>query len=269
MEINGNTLSYIDEGSGDAIVFVHGLSTTLTSFNPILKDFLRKKYRIIALDLIGYGRSSKPEIQYSIALHAQNLFLFIQKLGIRKFHLAGHSMGAAVSLLFAFDHPDLIGSLVLLTPGGLEEYPAAVIDYLQNSYENSIGKRYSNPMIAKNYFKSSVYQWNKDMKEFIQIREKQMLDPEWLKVRRTIQLSSFSFLQIGKDILARMDSIKAPVLVLLGKQDMIVSSRTVEENISERVKNWKVQTFDQCGHMIQYDQKDKVIRAIDEFLKNL
>jgi esterase/lipase len=83
---------------------------------------------------------------------------------------------------------------------------------------------------------------------------------------KTIKDGAISSLEIPKEILPKIGEIKKPVLVLLAANDALVSTKKVKANIEKRTKGWKIEVFDHCGHLIQYDQKEKVIQRMLEFL---
>jgi pimeloyl-ACP methyl ester carboxylesterase len=218
------------------------------------------------MDLLGYGKSDKPDITYSVPFHAETVISLVRKLGLKDAVLVGHSMGGAISLYAIIKEPDLFRSLVLLTPGGLNEYSDSTVLFFKNFYNYAYGNRFSDLETARKYYRETVYQWNPAMDEFLKTREQMMIHPQWRKVQKTIKDSSLSTMLIAKEILPKIGEIKKPVLVLLAANDTLVPTKKVKANIEERTKGWKIEVFDHCGHLIQYDQKEKVIQQMLEFL---
>lgn len=264
--VNGNAVAYIDEGSGQPIVFVHGVSTTLASFDGLFPEIVKNNYRVIGMDLLGYGKSDKPDIKYSISFHAETVIGLIKKLDLKDVVLVGHSMGAAISCYAMLKEPSLFRSMVLLTPGGLAEYATIRIWIFKLLYKYVWGKRFSDLDTARKYYHETVYQWNQRMEEVLKTRDRMMVHPEWKIVQKTVKDSYTSTLQVSKEILPKIAEIKKPVLVLLAHNDNLVPNEEVKANVEKNTKAWKVETFEQCGHNIQYDQPDKVISKILEFL---
>ncbi len=268
ISFNGYKVAYIDEGQGQPVIFVHGVSATLASFNNLFPDMIKRSYRIIGIDLLGYGKSDKPDINYSIDLHSQTLLALVKQLHLTNVVLAGHSMGGAVSLSATIREPELVKSLILLTPGGLTSYPVPVKFLFKIFYGIAFGNRFSDLDKARKYYRESVYSWNPAMDDFLKTRERMMIHPEWLKVQKTIRESAISVLDIDKEILPKISGIKIPVLVLLAANDKLVSAKEVKRNIEKRTKKWEIEIFEKCGHLIQYDQQEKTIRSMIDFLKN-
>jgi pimeloyl-ACP methyl ester carboxylesterase len=123
IELDGLRLSYLEQGSAakgkPSIVLLHGLMGCADTFAPLLSKLseLHSKHHVIALDLPGAGQSERNDgIDASIASTAELIARFVDKLGLRKPMVVGHSHGGAVAMSVAARHPDLLHSMVLLAP---------------------------------------------------------------------------------------------------------------------------------------------------------
>ena len=120
IEVDGRAINYLDTGTGDELplLLLHGLCADLESwmFN---QPAIAHGRRVIALDLPGHGASSKDVGSGDIAFFASVIARFLDGLGITRAHLAGHSLGGAVSIALALAHPDRVASLGLIAPAGL------------------------------------------------------------------------------------------------------------------------------------------------------
>src|SRR3990170_241180 len=111
-------LAVDDDGSGDAIVLVHSLAGNTRHWSGQL-DHLRKSRRAVALDLRGHGKSEAPRNgEYSIEAQAEDVGAVADALGLERFALVGHSMGAGVALGYAGAHPERVTHLLLADPVG-------------------------------------------------------------------------------------------------------------------------------------------------------
>ena len=131
VEVNGVRLQYIEQGSGEPIVFVHGAPHDLRAWEPV-RDAIAKKYRFIAYTQRYFGTKPWPDEgkNFSIATHADDLAKFITALNARPVHLVGWSHGGLVAVTAALSDPSLVRSLIL--------YEASVISVL--SPESPEGK---------------------------------------------------------------------------------------------------------------------------------
>jgi pimeloyl-ACP methyl ester carboxylesterase len=113
-EVNGQKLHYIDEGEGDVVLFVHGTPSWSFDFRNVVKE-LRKSYRCIAIDHIGFGLSSKPEhYDYSTANHTRTLEAFILEKQLRDITLVVHDFGGPIGLNAAIHYPERVKKIVIL-----------------------------------------------------------------------------------------------------------------------------------------------------------
>lgn len=114
------TMNYRTRGRGPAVILVHGFSQSTLIWESNINALARAGYRVYAIDLFGHGMSDKPYgIRYSLDLYALQIREFMNVLGIRRAHLAGHSMGGAVALKFSCLYPSMTGNLVLIGSAGL------------------------------------------------------------------------------------------------------------------------------------------------------
>lgn len=111
-EIAGALLYYEERGQGMPLVLLHGLGETAEFWEYQIPVFA-KHYRVITVELPGFGRSTHLIKAYSIASVAQHVWNLLDRLGVKKFHLIGHSMGGAVAQQLALDHPQAVSRLVL------------------------------------------------------------------------------------------------------------------------------------------------------------
>ena len=133
--VNGTTLSYIEKGNGEPVVFVHGAISDLRIWlNQV--DFFSNSYRAISYSRRGHWPDQQVEDgpPYSRSVHAEDLAGFLKALDLGKVHLVGHSFGGAIALLTALQHPELVASLVL-------GEPSPFVDLLDDSEINLISKQ--------------------------------------------------------------------------------------------------------------------------------
>lgn len=112
--VDGHTMSYVDEGSGETVVFVHGTPSWSFEWRHLITA-LSANYRCIAPDHIGFGLSDKPKIyNYTSAQHANNLEAFIKALDLKDITLVVHDFGGPIGLNYAVKYPDNIRRLIIL-----------------------------------------------------------------------------------------------------------------------------------------------------------
>jgi pimeloyl-ACP methyl ester carboxylesterase len=107
-------IRYRDIGQGETVVLVHGLARSLEDWAG-LGDSLARDHRVIAIDVRGFGKSTRFSEPSRLGLEmANDVVRLLDNLGIRRAHLAGHSMGAAIAAKLATTHPDRVSSVSLV-----------------------------------------------------------------------------------------------------------------------------------------------------------
>lgn len=112
-EVHGHRVHYLDEGTGDPIVFLHGNPSWTYGWRNIV-PLVSPSARVIAPDMIGMGRSDKPDLDYDFFLHLDYLERFLDAIDLDRFVLAGHDWGSALGMSIAIRHPGRIRALVLM-----------------------------------------------------------------------------------------------------------------------------------------------------------
>jgi pimeloyl-ACP methyl ester carboxylesterase len=117
----GRLLSYQDFGPVDApvVLLIHGMVSDSTTWNRAAAQLADLGHRVLAPDLLGHGDSDKPADGYELPDFADSLAALLTELGARQATVVGHSFGGAVAMQLAFDHPELVRRLVLVSAGGL------------------------------------------------------------------------------------------------------------------------------------------------------
>ena len=140
--VDGLDIAYLEGGAGEPLILVHGFGADKDNFTRVA-GHLTAHYRVISLDLPGFGESSKPaDADYTIDKQAERVHAFAQALGIERAHFGGSSMGGAIITAYALKYPKETASLWLLGPGGLNK-----------AFDSDLGRRIQetgkNPLLAQ------------------------------------------------------------------------------------------------------------------------
>lgn len=120
IHLDGVRIHYRDEGSGPALLLLHANFSNLLAWDPWV-EALQDKYRVVRLDLPAFGLTGPdPGGDYSNERTLALLEKFVDAVGLRRFAIAGTSLGGSIGLRYAAKHPDRVESLILLNPGILE-----------------------------------------------------------------------------------------------------------------------------------------------------
>ena len=113
VEVLSSKLHYVDEGNGTTFLFLHGNPTSSYLWRNII-PFVSKDNRAIAVDLIGMGKSGKPDLDYRMIDHCQYIEAFIEKMNLKDVVLVLHDWGSYIGLKYAAEHEGNIKGIVLM-----------------------------------------------------------------------------------------------------------------------------------------------------------
>ena len=152
IEVKGSKMHYVEMGEGDPIVLLHGNPTSSYLWRNIIPA-LSKHGRVIAFDMIGMGKSDKPDLAYRFTDHADHAEAFIETLGLKDLTLVLHDWGGAVGVNYAAKHPDNVKAIAfmeaLVRPMKKED-AGAVEHYMFGQLRDE--KRGTELIVGENYF---------------------------------------------------------------------------------------------------------------------
>ncbi|PAU94153.1 alpha/beta hydrolase [Aliifodinibius salipaludis] len=270
---DGQKVAYMDKGKGEPIILIHGLGSYIPAWKQTIPA-LSEKYRVIALDLPGYGKSSKDVDSYSIPSFAKTVADLQDSLEIEKATWAGHSMGSQIALWAAIDYPDKISRLVLLAPAGFETFTEQEGAMMSNFVTPQSIKATPDSLIRQT-FKATFYDFPKEAQFMIEdrvaIRSAENFDGYARAYAGSVQA------MLDGPVFEELSRINHPSLIIFGKQDMLIPNRQLHSNLTtkkvaesghEQLPNSKLKIIDQAGHFVHFEQPEMVNKEILNFLNS-
>lgn len=266
-------ISYVKEGNGkNTLLFVHGLSSNSDAWSKNI-EALSKNFTCIALDLPGYGKSSKPQADYTPSFFAEVLQKFTVKLELKNITLVGHSMGGQASIKFATTYPNTIDQLILIAPAGLEQFTEANGAFMKAYFTSEMVKNTTDIQIEKNYalnFHSIPEAVSKMINDRKRIREASDFEAHCDAI-----VSSISGM-LDEPVFKELQMISVPTLVVFGDKDALIPNLYFNPNLTieaigkialEEIKNVKIEVIKDAGHFVQYEKPNQVNELIEQFIK--
>jgi pimeloyl-ACP methyl ester carboxylesterase len=269
---NGNKVFYIDEGTGEPIVFLHGYPTASYDWKYIWDD-LKATNKLIALDLIGFGFSDKPRnLNYSIHLQADIVVDLLNSLGVEGFYLVAHDYSVSVAQeLMARQKNGELQNLklrkVCLLNGGL--FPPLHRPLLiQKMLVSPLGAFVGKLINKKRFEKSFAKIFAPDKKPTAQ-----EIDEFWTLIEynggRAIVHKLLHYLSDRRNNLNRwlatLQNPPVPVRLIYGLLDPI-SGKHLVDWYKENIPNPDVVELPLNGHYPQVENPAEVLRAIKEWV---
>lgn len=248
-------IHFTESGTGAAVVLLHGFLENTTMWNSTV-ELLSKRYRVIAIDLLGHGLSENLGYVHTMEQMAEAVQEVLNHLKIRKSFLIGHSMGGYVALAFAEFFPDNVKGLCLMnstTRGDSEEKQLGRNRAIQIVKENHTSFiRNSIPMLFRSRNRKLYREQINEVKQEALRTSKQGIIAalEGMKIRNDREV----LLHFGPYPKLMMIGEKDPVLKLDDLLDQVVGTETKIIRFSE-------------GHMSHIENKEEMLVGISEFLK--
>lgn len=254
VQANGIRVSVDTDGSGPAVVLIHGLSEDRTLWDDQIDD-LARDYKVIAYDVRGHGRSEKPHTDYSLDLLVEDLRALLEALGETQATLVGFSLGGMISQAFTLAHPEMVKAMVLVDtvarfPNGgamfAERSKTAELQGMAPLVDGMLSRWFTPEYIAKNPERMASFR-NKVLAN----------DP--------IAFAATCRVAVGFDLLDRLSEIKAPTLLLYGEHDLATPVALGKE-IQSRIKGAELKIIEGAAHTGPVERPETFNRLLLEFL---
>lgn len=258
-QVGDHRVVYSEGGKGEPVLLLHGFAASADNWNRFASR-LTKSYRVIAPDLPGWGQSTRVEAEsYAYPKQLERLHQFVTQLGLKRFHVVGHSMGGFLASAYAARYPEEVVTLGLLAPHGIREPQpselalsvAAGDNWLVArsvpEFERLLNKVFARrPYIPKSVFKmAAAHAIRGSAKSATIFTEMQTNDPP---------------------LIERLPQIKAPALIIWGEQDRVLHVSCAEV-FHQRIKNSELLVLPGIGHMPPVESARECARAWMKFVQ--
>ena len=262
VETNGITMNYEERGSGDPVIMIMGITAPGAVWEAHADDW-SEHFRCIMPDNRGVGESDKPPGDYSSEMFADDYAGLMDQLGIEKARIVGVSMGSIIAQQLCLRHPDKVQSAVLMCPW------ARCDRYATSTFNHMVAcKAHLAPMDFMEWIQMLIFtkpHWDNDeaYQGMIEGREGFAVDPCPQPLHG---LQGQAAACIGHDVLGQLGNIKAPCLVIGGKDD-IFTPLWMGEEVASNIPNCESHFYDNAGHAFHWEVMDDFNPRIREWLK--
>jgi pimeloyl-ACP methyl ester carboxylesterase len=248
----GRKICYYDIGSGPTLVLVHGLGGDADQWAYCFKD-LSANHRVVALELLGFGRSDKPTITYRVAGFVEVLEGFLTALGIERASFLGHSLGGWIVATFALQFPDKVDKLILNDACGMDSGASKPpVDLNISTHENM------RKMLESMFYDNSVV-----TNELVDLAYSLHLERnDGPTIRRILE----TFSKPDEKLDHHISELKAPTLLLWGEEDAL-TPMAVARNFQRLIRGSRLEAIPECGHFPCLEKPDEFKRRVLEFLR--
>ena len=260
IDIQGSTISYVAEGEGLPVIFIHGFPFDKRMWERQIVS-LKEQYRCIAYDVRGHGKSSGSSGEFSIAQFADDLVSFMDALGIDKAVVCGLSMGGYIALHAVEKYPSRILALALCDTqckadtDEAREKRMRTIEFIKHDGL----KKYADESVKSLFAPASL----ETKKQEVDLIRNTILasDPE--NVCKTLMA-----LANRKNTCHVLSSLKIPVLILVGTEDK-VTPLAAAQFMKEQYPAASLETIAAAGHVSNLENPEEFTSQLDIFLQGV
>ncbi|QXH33915.1 alpha/beta fold hydrolase [Pseudomonas muyukensis] len=257
----GRRQIFISEtGIGHPLLMLHGGGAGASGLSNYSRNIesLAAQFRVIVVDMPGYGRSTKGvDRKDPFGDLAGAMLGLLDALNINSAHVVGNSLGGACALRMALDAPGRVSALVLMGPGGVNTTRSLPTPGLKLLLDYYSGEGPSLAKITQFIREYLVYDASQVSDEMIEERYQASIDPQVIAappLRRPIGIPRFSRWDFTRD--SRLKHCQVPTLVLWGTQDK-VNRASGGEALRSRMPDCNLYLFSKTGHWVQWERADE------------
>ena len=261
VKIDDHNIVYLEGGKGPTILLLHGYTGNKDNW-ILFAPYLTKDYHVVIPDIPGYGESSKLEkASYDLSSQMSRLHKFTLAIDLKKFNIAGNSMGGFFAGIYTIRYPDEISSLGLFNAAGVKSSQPSMVMKMMEKGEN--------PLLLK------------DENDFSRLMEIVFVHPPSLpyplkKMMIRTALANRGFYEkelkdISPDFLSlekELPTINAPTLILWGDQDQVLDVSSVPV-FEKGLKNHQTVIIKDCGHLPMLEKPEETAGNYLDFIKGL
>ena len=254
VQVDGYTIHYFEarppSGPGIPLVLIHGLGSRGEDWSPLIPSLAAAGFHVYVPDLLGYGRSSRPDVDYSISLEETTIVDFMHALHLERADVGGWSMGGWVALKLTVDHPEMVDHLVAYDSAGI---------YFPATFQASLFTPTDAAGLA--HLVSMLTPQRRPIPWFVERAVVRRLQANASIVHRSVDSMTG-----GRDLLDfQLQRIHTPTLVVWGEKDMLIPL-SVGQAIERQIPGARLVVIPGCGHLAPSECAKPVLRATVAFL---
>ena len=259
VDVDGVHVHYREAGTGPTVILIHGFGASLDSWAGVIPE-LATSHRVIAIDLKGFGWTSRPAGDYSPAAEAELAWHVLDKLGVADVAVVGHSWGSSVALSMAVAQPDRVREVALYDAFVYDEQVPSFLAWAQRG---GIGELLFGAFYTERIEDRVPLAYADD--RFVSQARIDHAQAELDRPGTTAAALAVARGMHFAALHAKLAGFTRPVLLLWGEDD-VVTPLKFGRRLAEELANGKLVTFGHCGHLPMVEARRTSTRALVEFL---
>ncbi len=256
--IDGRNTNYLEAGSGETLLFIHGFGGTNHMWRSWLQQ-LKTRYRVIAVTIPELEPTLNfSKAHYSFRTYSEWINEFIEKIGVTQCHLLAHSTGACIAAFFASSYPEKTVSITLFSPPDIGQLTKGTTE---NTFEKARKLDLTNSDQLKKLISDSFFSTPKipmlllnQLTKIINSRQKDI----------NFMLSQLS--NASSVLLRRLPLINSPTLIIGGKSDIFLSNTETLKYLQHQINGSQLELLENCGHFPFQEQTNISMAIFENFI---
>ena len=244
-KIGNSLVRYLDKNkSGIPLLLLHGLGGSIESWSNNI-NFLSTKFRIIAIDLPGFGLSDKPKINYSIKFYVNFLEKFINRMKLNHLFIIGSSLGGHIAVEFVLKNRKMVDKLILISPAGC------------------LPKSFKGTRELKRFLMIVNARSSSDISRILTSIDTSMVNPSYADAKESF-ISALKGSASAQRYNNQLEKIDTSMLLIWGKKDRMIPLKFIHQFMEHG--NSRIIIIENCGHRPHVENPRLFNKVVNDFL---
>jgi pimeloyl-ACP methyl ester carboxylesterase len=255
--VDGHKIRYLKAGSSKRrLILIHGLGASAERWEEIIPN-LSRYFTVYVPDLIGFGQSDKPNVDYTTDFFAGFIKSFLGELGIEKSTVMGSSLGGQIAIEYAAQNQQVVDRLVLVSPSGAMKQSTPALDaYVMAAL-------YPDPVSAKNAFTMMTGNDKHVSENIVESFVQRMRMPN----AKFAFMSTLLGLKNAPELSTKLELLYVPTLIVWGSLDPVIPVKYAEYFV-KNIRDCRFYQMENCGHTPYVEDPKVFSKIVLDFLKN-
>jgi pimeloyl-ACP methyl ester carboxylesterase len=264
IDLNGRITHYIEKGEGEPVILLHGFFYDSYLWESNI-NALAEEFKVYALDLWGFGYSTREPLDYDYHLYSDQVLMFMDNLGIKRATLVGQSMGGGTAIMFCVKYSERVNQLLLVDAAGMPQ-PLPLT-----------GKIFNLPLVGEFFLGLNTNAIRKKNLSDIFIHKKDMITESYFdnvtrfhKIKGTteclLKIMRKQFFNTLSYEINQLAQLQVPILIVWGGEDKGIPLRCGEE-MHSILKGSRLEILDDAGHVPNFEGAEEFNNLAVNFLR--
>jgi pimeloyl-ACP methyl ester carboxylesterase len=264
IDLDSRSTHYIEKGEGEVIILLHGFFYDSYLWDSNI-EVLAKHFKVYALDLWGFGYSTREPLDYGYQLYSDQVLMFMNALDIQQAFLAGQSMGGGTAITFCVQHRQRVNKLILVDAAGIPHGLPLTGKFFNLPGVGEFFLGLNNNFIRRKNL-SDVFIHNKKLITDTYFENVTRFHKIKNTTERMLTILRKQFFHTLSDQLQQLAQLDVPILIVWGREDKAIPWQKGEE-MHKILKDSRFEILDNAGHVPNYECAEDFNKLALDFMQ--